>query len=103
MANAETRGDVEVALAAIAGSFVSSPVTLPDGGTRHFVGSELKVHDAPPLNPKLPEFVTATETVVEPVSFKDYIIGYKSETAICRASLGRNEIVAVLDYHGSAR
>lgn len=101
--NAEARRDVEVALAAVAGKFISDPVPKPDGGSVLFHGIELKAHELAPLNPTLPGFVTQTETVIEPASFVDYIRSYKSETAICRASLGSNKIEAVLDYHGQAR
>lgn len=97
------RGDVEVALDAVAGTFVSQPLATPDGGEVVFIGKELRTERFVSLNPILPDRVTQTETVVEPASFIDYVIQFKSTTAICKASLSRNNIVAVLDYHGRAR
>ncbi|MET3925570.1 DUF2303 family protein [Devosia sp. 2618] len=99
----EPRRDVEVALAALGDKFISLPFALPNGGSVIFHGKELVAHSLQPLDPTLPDFVTASETVVEPASFKDYVRDFKSPTAICRASLSKNEIVAVLDYHGKAR
>lgn len=98
-----TRGDVEVAIDALGDKFVSSSFALADGGTLVLRGKDLVAEKFPALNPVLPDFVTTAETVIEPASFKDYVASYKSETAICKASLGSNKIVAVLDYHGRAR
>lgn len=97
------RGDVEVALDAVSGTYVSKPHKLPDGGEVIFVGDGLKAERIAPLDAILPARVTQAETVVEPASFIDYVTQFKSTTAICRASLGRNNITAVLDYHGRAR
>jgi hypothetical protein len=97
------RGDVEVVIDELGDHFVSEPYDMPDGSSVVFRSAKLVAEKVPALNPVLPDFVSAAETVVEPKSFKDYIIAFKSMTAICRASLGKNEIVAVLDYHGRAR
>jgi hypothetical protein len=99
----EPRNEVDSYLALLAGKFVSQPFETQDGGAVVFHGRELVPHAVAPLNPVLPEFVTQTETVVEPESFKQYLIDFKSDNAICRASLGQNKIEAVLDYHGNAR
>lgn len=82
---------------------VHEAVEKPDGTTVIFVGESVREVEFPPLNRPLPAYVTLAETVVEPASFIDYIIGYKSASAVCRASLSRNMITAVLDYHGRAR
>lgn len=82
---------------------VRPPVTNPDGSVTHFIAEGIKAHTVPGLNPALPEFVSQTETMIEPKSFIDYLIQFKSPTAVCRASLGQNSIVAVLDYHGRSR
>lgn len=97
------RGDVDAVLAELGEHYVSHAFPDENGGVVLFVSERLKREELKALNPKLQDFVTVTETVVEPASFKDYLTAYKSETAICRASLSRNEIVAVLDYHGRAR
>lgn len=97
------RGDVDAVLAELGDHYVSAPVDTPDGGQIVFISEKLTAKEIKPLNPKLPDFVTASLTVIEPTSFKEYIIAFKSSTAICRASLGQNNIVAVLDYHGDAR
>lgn len=97
------RGDVDAVLAELGDHYVSEPIDKPDGGQVVFYSAKLNTKDIAPLNPALPDFVTAGLTVVEPTSFKDYIIAFKSSTAICQASLGQNKIVAVLDYHGDAR
>lgn len=101
--NSGRRGDVETVLDEMGDHYVSEGLPLANGDEVRFVSQKLKREVLLALNPVLPEFVTQTETVVEPASFKDYIIAYKSTTAICRASLSRNEIIAVLDYHGRAR
>lgn len=82
---------------------VAEPVDNDDGSQTVFIGDKVKPHHIPALNPALPNFVKQAETVVEPKSFTDYLIQFKSSTAICRASLGQNRIDAVLDYHGDAR
>jgi len=82
---------------------VSDPFTGPDGSITHFIGEKIHAVTVPALNPILPDFVSAEEVVVEPLSFIDYISLFKSSTAICKASLGQNQILAILDYHGSAR
>jgi hypothetical protein len=103
-ANSELpRGDVEVALDAVLESYVSPDFNLDDGSRLVFRHRELVAERIASLNPVLPGFVTAAQTVIEPTSFKDYIIGFKSSTAICLASLGSNKITALLDYHGRAR
>lgn len=97
------RGDVEVALDAVAGTLVSQRFPLANGGERIFVGKDLRTELLPALDLVLPQRVTQAEVVVEPASFIDYITLFKSTTAICRASLTKNSITAVLDYHGRAR
>ena len=91
-----------MALADLGSKFVSGPIQLADGSQVlvHAIG--LMVHEVPALNPVLPDFVRQDEVMVEPKSFSAYITAFKSPTAICRASLSRNNIVAVLDYHGRA-
>lgn len=97
------RGDVEVALDAAEGTFVSDKFLLANGDEVVFVGNNLRTERLPALDAVLPARVRQTETVVEPGSFIDYITQFKSSTAICRASLSQNSITAVLDYHGRAR
>lgn len=82
---------------------VREPITNPDGSVTYFVAEGMKAVTVQALSPALPDFVTQTETMIEPKSFIDYLIQFKSPTAVCRASLGQNSIVAVLDYHGRAR
>lgn len=82
---------------------VAPPVTNPDGSISHFIGKDVQRVIVPTINPVLPGFVSQDEVVVEPDSFIAYVTDFKSPTAVCKASLGRNEIVAVLDYHGRAR
>lgn len=103
MANEPIRGDVEAALSALSDKFISAPMLLDDGRTFVFHSVGLAAKELPALNPVLPDFVKQDETMVEPKSFAAYITAYKSSTAICRASLSKNSIVAVLDYHGRAR
>ncbi|MBK1793388.1 DUF2303 family protein [Devosia sp. WQ 349] len=98
-----TRGDVEVALEAIEASYLSPAMKAPNGDDYYFIGDGLRLQNIPALNPVLPARVAQSETVVEPASFIDYITMFKTSTAICKASLSRNQIVAVLDYHGRAR
>jgi hypothetical protein len=83
--------------------FVSDPIARPDGSAVVLASEGLKLHELPALNPALAEFVKQTEEIVEPISFIDYLIQFASKTAICRASLGKHRIDAVLDYHGRAR
>jgi hypothetical protein len=103
MDDTTARGDVEVALDLADGAHVSQTFPTADGGSLLFVGKDLRAERIAPLDPALPARVSQTETVVEPASFIDYITQFKSPTAICRASLSRNSIEAVLDYHGRAR
>ncbi len=95
--------DIAELLALGGSTLVSEVFALDDGGQIVFLGKDVKSERLPALNPKLPEFVTQAETFVEPQSFSDYLIQFKSSTAICRASLGQNRIDCVLDYHGNAR
>lgn len=97
------RGDVEVALEAVSETFVSDSFPTANGGEVIFVGKNLRTEHFDPLDKVLPARVTQSETLVEPASFIDYITQFKSTTAVCRASLSQNSIVAVLDYHGRAR
>ncbi|HEV7278411.1 MAG TPA: DUF2303 family protein [Devosiaceae bacterium] len=96
-------GEVAQILAIGEDRAVRPPVVNPDGSITHFVAEGMRAHTVPALDPALPTFVTQSETMIEPKSFTDYIVQFKSPTAICRASLGQNSIVAVLDYHGRAR
>lgn len=96
------RGDVEVALADLGDKFVSDILVLADGTEMVLHARGLEAVTVPALNPALPDFVRQDEVMVEPKSFSAYITAFKSPTAICRASLSRNNIVAVLDYHGRA-
>lgn len=82
---------------------VSTPVTNDDGSRTVFIGSQVQKIELPALNPIAPDHVRQAETVVEPDSFRDYITQFKSATAICKASLSKNQIECVLDYHGRAR
>lgn len=92
------------AILALGGNvLVSEPIIEPSGDTLVFVGKDLQSHVIPALNPVLPEFVDARETFVEPDSFVEYIKTFKSSRAIAIASLQKNSIGAVLDYHGPAR
>lgn len=86
-----------------AGMGAIGPIELPDGTLVFMLGEKMRPHAIPPLNPKLPDFVTADEIVVEPDSFKLYIQRFGSSTTILTASLKRNQIRAALDYHGQAR
>jgi len=97
------RGDVDAVLAEMGDHYVSPVFPLSTGEEAVFVASGLRREVLPALNPNLPEFVTASEIVVEPESFKQYVIDFKTSSAICQASLGQNRIVAILDYHGHAR
>lgn len=82
---------------------VTGPIDLPDGSIGYILPEGMRVHSVDALNKRLPDAVKQGETMVEPKSFIDYLIQFKSRTAICRASLSENKIVAVLDYHGRAR
>lgn len=97
------RGDVEAVLAEMGDHYVSERFVLDDNTEVIFHSNKLIAHKFQALNPVLPEFVSAALGVIEPESFKQYIIAFKSSTAICHASLSQNKIVAVLDYHGDAR
>lgn len=97
-----TIGDVALLLEKGRDNAVHPPVTNPDGSITHFVGEGVHGVTVPALNPVLPDFVRQDEVMVEPKSFSAYITAFKSPTAICRASLSQNRIVAVLDYHGRA-
>jgi len=98
-----TIGDVVLLLEHGRDNAVHPPVTNPDGSVTHFIGEGVHGVRCAALNPALPDFVQQDEVMVEPKSFAAYITAFKSPTAICRASLGSNSIVAVLDYHGRAR
>lgn len=98
-----TTADVEALIRYGRDSAVAPPVTNPDGSITHFLGKDVQRVVVPAVNPVLPTFVAQSETVVEPASFIAYITDFKSPTAICKASLKTNSIVAVLDYHGRAR
>ena len=76
-------GDVAAALDAVAGSYVSPGFKSDDGGTHVFVGAGLRRESFAPLSPFLPDFVTQSETLIEPKSFIDYLIAFRSSTAIC--------------------
>jgi len=96
-------GDVALLLEKGRDNAMHPPVENADGTVTHFLGKEVHAVTMPALNPVLPTFVQQYEVMVEPKSFSAYITAFKSPTAICRASLGSNSIVAVLDYHGRAR
>jgi hypothetical protein len=95
--------DVVALLATGKDTSVSDPVSNPDGSRTYFLGEGIHAHKIEPLNKTLPDRVSQVETVVEPASFVDYVTQFKTSTAIFRASLSKNTIEAVLDYHGRAR
>lgn len=97
--NTTLRGDVEAAIREVRDHFVSGPVSTPDGGSVVFHAMGVTAHRIAPLDATLPQRVTQAETVVEPASFVDYVNRFKTATTISRASLSRNSIEAVLDYH----
>lgn len=82
---------------------VSAPVSSPDGAIVYFLGEGIHPHKVEPVDKVLPIRVNQAETVVEPASFVEYVSQFKTNTAIFRASLSKNTIEAVLDYHGRAR
>lgn len=106
MANAYTepnfRGDVDAAIREVREHMFSTPVPTPDGGSLFLHSIGMQVHRIAPLDVNLPERVTAFETVVEPASLVEYVNRFKTETTISRASLSRNTIEALLDYHGAS-
>jgi Uncharacterized conserved protein (DUF2303) len=97
------RGDVEVALDALGDKFVSAPIILADGRTILLHSATLRLHEIAALNPVLPDHVIGSEVVIEEDSFIAYVLQFASSTAVCKASLAKNQIEAVLDYHGRAR
>lgn len=97
------RGDVDAVLTEMGEHYVSPQFESENGDKVMFVADGLRREVLPAIDPALPGFVAQAETVVEPDSFKQYLVGFKSDTAICRASLGGNKIEAVLDYHSNAR
>lgn len=101
--NAEARGDVEVALDKIGALFVSGTFALPNGDAMVLRGRDLVPEKIAALNPVLPDRVNASEVMIEEASFIAYVQQFASSTAICKASLAKNQIEAVLDYHGRAR
>lgn len=105
MANPETiknTGDVEAAIRDVRDHFMSSPIVTPDGGSVVFHALGITAHRIAPLDTVLPSRVSQLETVVEPASFVEYVNRFKSLTTINKASLSRNSIEAVLDYHGQS-
>jgi hypothetical protein len=98
-----TASDVAALLAMGEDRAISGPIELPGGVTGFIIPNEMRLIEKAPVNPVLPDGVKQAEEMVEPASFKDYLTQFKSSTAICRASLSANKIVAVLDYHGRAR
>lgn len=80
---------------------VNGPIKTDVGTTVYFVsdGNGLKQVTLDPLNRPLPDRIRATETMVEPDSFVDYVNRFKTVTAIAKASLSSGTIVATLDYH----
>lgn len=99
----DVRGDVEVALKEFGDKFVSPPHVLQDGSTVVLRGAGLVAERFAALNPVLPERVSQSETMIEADSFIAYVIQFGTPTTINRASLGKNQIEAVLDYHGRSR
>jgi hypothetical protein len=95
--------DVEAILHLGGGMLLGEPLEMADGSYVLPLGKDVKLERLPALNPKLPGFVSGSETVIEPDSFVDYITKFKSKDAIVLASLSRNTLVALLDYHGDAR
>lgn len=98
-----TLNDVGALLALAEERAVKGPFATADGGMLYVIPDGMKTVPVAPLDAALPGFVTQAETMVEPASFIDYLIKFKSSTAICRASLSERRVVAVLDYHGQAR
>lgn len=82
---------------------VHGPIPLPDGGLGYVIPEGMALTRIAPLEPALPDHVRQEETFIEPASFIDYLVRFRSAEAICRASLSGRRIVAVLDYHGQAR
>lgn len=100
---ARPRGDVEVALDDLGKKFVSEIYTRDDGARVVLHAPDLKPYELAALDPKLASFVKEAVEVVEPASFKDYILAFAGPAAVCFASLNQHQILAVLDYHGRAR
>lgn len=74
---------------------VHGPIALPDGGLGYVLPSGMALTRIAPLEPALPSRVRQEETFIEPESFIDYLVRFRSSTAICRASLSSKALVAV--------
>jgi len=95
-------GDVEAAIIDVRQHTVTEPIPTSDGGFVVFHPLGMTPHRIAPLDTKLPERVTQAETVVEPASLVEYVNRFKTANTVSRASLSRNSIEAVLDYHAES-
>jgi hypothetical protein len=77
----------------------TAPIALPNGDTIIFHGNDLGKHIVPTINPDLPADVKAAETFATPLSLAQYVVMFKTATAILKASVSAFTVLAQLDYH----
>lgn len=98
--NENARGTAEVVAELVAGlTAPGTPIVLPNGDTVIFHGSDISHYHVPNLNPILPDDVKASEVFAEPGSLAQYVVMFKTPTAILKASVSAFTVIALLDYH----
>lgn len=98
--------EVQAALDAVEGQYVSDKIDTPDGGFAYFAANGvngMKVHSFPPLNPVLPEHISRQQAFGDLDSLAEYSNIYKAENT--RAFLNANapKFRVHFDYHDPAK
>jgi len=90
---------VQSALAAGAGLAEPKPQSLPGGRIGYIIPEGCRLHEIEPVNAELPDHVIASPGFEDTASFIKYVNRFKGKETAIFASLKKNTMQAVIDYH----
>ena len=93
---------VQSALAAGAGLADPKPQSLPGGRIGYIIPEGCRLHEIEPVNAELPDHVQASPKFEDTASFIEYVNRFKGKETTIFASLEKNTMQAVIDYHAAS-
>ena len=98
----EKENPIQSALAAGAGLAEPDALTLPGGRVGYIVPKGFEIAQFEPVNAQLPEHVIASPVFEDTASFIEYVNRFKGKETAVFASLEKNTMQAVIDYHAAS-
>ena len=98
----EKENPIQSALAAGAGLAEPDALTLPGGRIGYIIPKGFEIAQFEPVNGQLPDHVQATPKFEDTASFIEYVNRFKGKETAIFASLEKNTMQAVIDYHAAS-